>query len=162
MRVLARDIMQPHVVAVKPDATLIEVADLLINRRIGVVPVVEHDAVVGIVSRSDFARVVSLERALAGLVALAEAPEEFAPGEQPEPLPLPPDLAREMQGRSARDIMAPTPIVVSPETPVREVAALLVGRHVHHVVVADAGGLRGVVSALDIVRLVTDGRLREA
>ena len=126
------------------------------------VPVVEGDAIVGVVSRSDFARVVSLERALAGLVAEAEGVEEFAPGELPAPIPLPPDLAAQMEGRTVRDVMAPTPVVVSPETPIAEVADLLVRRHVHRVLVADAAGLRGVISALDVLRLVADGHLREA
>lgn len=162
MSLLARDVMQPHVVTVTPDTTLAHVADLLINRRISGVPVVEGEAVVGVVSRSDFARVVSLERALAGLVAEAEGVEEFAPGEVPAPVPLPHDLAAQMEGRKVRDVMALAPVVVLPDTPIAEVADLLVKRHVHRVFVADAAGLRGVISALDLLRLIAGGQLREA
>ena len=162
MSLRARDVMQPHVVTVTPETGLAEIADLLINRRISGVPVVEGDAIVGVVSRSDFVRVISLERALAGLVAEAEGGAEFAPGELPAPIPLPSDLAAQMQGRTVREVMAPTPIVVSPETPIAEVADLLVKRHVHRVFVADAAGLCGVISALDVRRLVADGHLREA
>jgi CBS domain-containing protein len=57
--------------------------------------------------------------------------------------------------------MTATPIVVSPDTPIDEVARLLVARHVHRVLVADSAGLHGVISALDVLRLVADGRLRE-
>lgn len=162
MTLLARDVMQPRVLTVTPDATFAEVADLLITRRISGVPVVESDAIVGVVSRSDFARVVSLERALADLVADAGDVEEFAPGELPAPRPLPADLAAQMEGRTVRDVMAPTTVVVSPETPIDEVADLLVRRHVHRVLVANATGLRGVISALDILRWVAGGQLREA
>ena len=83
MTILARDIMQRHVVTVTPETTLAELADLLVGKRIGAVPVVQSGAVVGVVSRSDFARTVSLERSLAGLVADAEGRQEFAPGEVP-------------------------------------------------------------------------------
>jgi hypothetical protein len=38
----------------------------------------------------------------------------------------------------------------------------LVKRHVHRVLVADAGGVRGVVSALDLLRLIAGRQLREA
>ena len=162
MSLLARDVMQSHVVSVTPDTTLAEVADLLINRRISGVPVVEDDAVVGVISRSDFARVVSLERALAGLVGRGRGHRGVRTGEVPPPIPLPPELAAQMEGRTVRDAMAPTPVVVSPETPVAEVADLLVKRHLHRVLVADAAGLRGVISALDLLRLVASGRLREA
>lgn len=160
MSLLARDIMQPHVVTVSPDTTLAAVADLLINQRISGVPVVEGGAIVGIVSRSDFARLVSLERTLAGLATEAEGVEEYAPGELPAPLP-PPGLTALMEGRAVRDVMTPSPLVVSPEAPIDQVADLLVRRHVHRVLVADAAGLHGVISALDVLRLVADGRLRE-
>ena len=113
MSLLARDIMQPHVVTVSPDTTLVAVADLLINQRISGVPVVEGGAIVGIVSRSDFARLVSLERTLAGLATEAEGIEEYAPGELPAPLPLPAELTALMEGRAVRDVMTPSPLVVS-------------------------------------------------
>jgi CBS domain-containing protein len=44
------------------------------------------------------------------------------------------------------------PITVGPDTPVSEVARLMVDRKIHHVVVADAAGIAGVVSSLDFVR----------
>lgn len=161
MGLYARDVMQPHVVAVTPDTTLAEVADLLINRRISGVPVLEDDAIVGVVSRSDFARVISLERALAGLIAEAEPPEEFAPGELPVPMPLPVELVAQMEGRTVREVMAPSPVTVLPQTPVREVAELFVKRHVHRILVADAAGLQGIISSLDLLRLIANGTLRE-
>ena len=47
------------------------------------------------------------------------------------------------------------PISVSPETPVPEVARLMVERRIHHVIVRDDHGIRGVVSSLDLMRLLT-------
>lgn len=44
------------------------------------------------------------------------------------------------------------PITVSPDTPVSEVARLMIDRKIHHVVVTDNEGIAGVVSSLDFVR----------
>ena len=44
------------------------------------------------------------------------------------------------------------PIVVSPDTPVSDVARLMIERKIHHVVVTDGEGIAGVVSSLDFVR----------
>ena len=44
------------------------------------------------------------------------------------------------------------PITVSPDTPVSDVARLMIERKIHHVVVTDSERIAGVVSALDFVR----------
>jgi CBS domain-containing protein len=49
------------------------------------------------------------------------------------------------------------PITAHPDDSLRTVAQRMVDRHVHHVVVCEEGEVVGVVSALDIVRLVASG-----
>ena len=44
------------------------------------------------------------------------------------------------------------PITVSPDTPISDVARLMIESKIHHVVVADSDGIAGVVSSLDFVR----------
>ena len=44
------------------------------------------------------------------------------------------------------------PIVVRPDTPVSEVARLMVETNVHHVVVTEGTDIKGVVSSFDFVR----------
>jgi CBS domain-containing protein len=161
MTIRARDVMETHVVTVTPDTTLAELADLLISKRVSGVPVVQHGAVVGVISRSDFARVVSLDRTLAGLIAEGEVHEEFAPGETPEPIGLPPQLAASMLGRTVGQVMVAAPITVPPDAPIHEVAEVLVRNHLHRVLVVEGQTLRGVISTLDVVRLVAGGRLAE-
>ena len=46
------------------------------------------------------------------------------------------------------------PISVDADTSIGEVARLMLERRIHHVVVTHAGGMVGVVSALDFVRLL--------
>ena len=44
------------------------------------------------------------------------------------------------------------PITVSPDTPISEVARLMIDSKIHHVVVTDSQGIAGVVSSFDFVR----------
>jgi CBS domain-containing protein len=161
MALVARDIMQPRVVTTGPSTPLAELSDLLISKRIGGVPVIERGVVVGIVSRSDLVRAFSLDRSIAGVVAEGAEQEEFAPAEVPDLGMLPQHLTKQLEGRTVRDVMTRDPVSVSPDTSVREVATLLVSRHLHRVLVTEGKRLCGVISALDVVRSVADGRLRE-
>src|SRR5262245_21837080 len=122
MPLCARDIMQPHVVSVAPDMLIPELVDFLSSHRVSGVPVMEKGMVVGIVSRSDLVRAVSLERSLAGVVADAFEHDEFAPGEVLPPVGLRSSAVQALQNRTVRTIMVTDPVSVSPDTPVAEVA----------------------------------------
>jgi CBS domain-containing protein len=52
------DIMTPDPITVTPDMPIIEVAQRLLEHRIGGVPVVEHDHVVGVITESDLFRLI--------------------------------------------------------------------------------------------------------
>jgi signal-transduction protein with cAMP-binding, CBS, and nucleotidyltransferase domain len=52
----------------------------------------------------------------------------------------------------AWEICTYKPVEVGPDTPVSDVAALMVARGVHHVVITENNEIRGIVSALDFVR----------
>ena len=162
MTIRARDIMQPDVLTVVPEMSLAELGDLLIASRVGGVPVVDHGRLVGIVSRSDIVRSLSLDRSLAGLVTGASE-EEFAPGTVAASPPLPKNLsAKELATRTVRDVMVVDVVTVAPETPVADVANVLVERHLHRVLVTEGKAVHGVISVLDLARLIGQGRLREA
>jgi CBS domain-containing protein len=157
MPVRARDVMQAKVRTVHPTLSLTDLEDLLIAERISGAPVVENGEVVGIVSRSDVVRVLALARSLGGLAAQGDVPPEYSPGEVPEPQGM-----RTEPRRTVRDAMAADPVTVAPDTPIREVARLLVDRHLHRVLVAEGKKLLGLVTSTDLVRLIAEGRLREA
>jgi CBS domain-containing protein len=159
MTLCARDVMQRDVLSVSPDMSLAELADFLIRERISGVPVVRQKELVGIVSRSDVVRLLSLDRSLAGLIAEGSEPEEFAPAEVPVPPPGE-RVGEELEERTVRDVMVADPITVSPDTPIVEVARLLAEHHLHRVVVREGKQVSGVISTLDLVQLIADERLR--
>jgi CBS domain-containing protein len=155
----ASDVMQASVLTVSPGMSLTELEDFLVTKRITGAPVVERGVLIGIVSRSDIVRLLSLERSLSGLIAEGlENPETAGT----DPVRLPEPLARALTGRTVRDAMVADLVTVSPDTPVTEVARLLVARHIHRVLVTEGEKVRGVISTLDLVRLVAEDRLREA
>ena len=55
----AHEIMSEPAVTITPDASIEELAELIVERRINPVPVVEADRLVGIVSRSDIIRLMA-------------------------------------------------------------------------------------------------------
>jgi CBS domain-containing protein len=57
------EIMTRAVVTVTPDTPIMEVARLLLDHRIGGVPVVEHDQVVGMITESDLFRLIVIQQA---------------------------------------------------------------------------------------------------
>ena len=157
MTLRARDVMQKNVLAVSPDMTLAALEDFLIAKRISGVPVIEHGALVGIVSRSDVVRSLSLERALAGLIVA----ESSAPESADDPVRLPAGLASQLAARTVRDAMVSDTVTVAPDMPIAEVARVLQARHIHRVLVVEGASVRGVISTLDLVRLIAEGKVRE-
>ena len=162
MPLRARDVMQTHVISVAPTLLLVDLADLLIRERISGVPVVDDGDLVGHVSRSDLVRAGSLERSLAGALAEVADPPEFAPAEEPPLVASLANLAPALQAKTVRDIMVTEVVTVGPETPLIEVARTLLARHLHRVLVTEGATVRGVISTLDLVRLIADERLRSA
>ena len=60
----ARDMMTKHVVTASKDATLPELAELMISHGVKRIPIVDSGKVIGIVSRSDLLRAISKQPAL--------------------------------------------------------------------------------------------------
>jgi CBS domain-containing protein len=55
----AREIMSEPAVTITPEASIEELAELMVERRMNPVPVVEDERLVGIVSRSDIIRLMA-------------------------------------------------------------------------------------------------------
>ena len=60
--VTAKEIMSKPAVTISPEASIEDLAELMVNRRMNPVPVVENDRLVGIISRSDIIRLMAQEQ----------------------------------------------------------------------------------------------------
>jgi CBS domain-containing protein len=136
----AAEIMTKEVITVTPDASVGEIASLLLDHKISAVPVIDDDHhVVGIISEGDLLgqppsgspRAPWLRLFNEGAVCL----EEIA-------------TARHLK---ARDVMTKPVVTVVDQAPVDVLATLMCRRRVKRVPVLQDGKLVGIVSRTDVL-----------
>ena len=163
-----REVMSTPVVHIGPDETLAELERVLTSTRLGGLPVLEHGRLVGVVSRSDVLRAIGVERAIAEAQADVYreyhddpfAPRKRAEREEAEQREgIEQQIARRMATLRVRDAMTADVVTVDAEAPVREAAARMAAHRIHRVIVTERGRVVGVLSALDVARLVGEQRL---
>lgn len=131
------DYMTREVQSVSPEASLVEVAQLLERFNVSAVPVLERNEVIGVVSRTDLLHV---GRRNAGT------------GWRMPSLVLPDQRVNAVMKRS--------PVVVAPQTPLAAAARSMHQGRIHRVFVVEGGvGLVGVLSTLDLAAAVRDARI---
>ena len=156
--------MQTNLVTVPPDMPLSEVSDLLFRHRISGAPVVAEGvegsstAVLGVISRADLVRFPLYQGTVSGILSEHFRDLTAAEGVSDQGANLPEDLQDMLSQHTAREAMAMGPVSVAPDTEIREVARMLVSRHLHRALVVEGTELVGLISALDVVGLVADGR----
>lgn len=141
------DIMVRNVISVGPDASVREVALLMLERRISGVPVVDGEQrVLGIVSEGDLIRRPEIEtdRVPAGWLGLFLSDEERAR-----------DFVKS-HGRKAREVMTQPAICVAPDTPLAEVVRLMERHRVKRLPVLEHGMLAGIVTRTDLLRALVE------
>jgi CBS domain-containing protein len=137
----AGDVMTGSVITVAPEATVEEIARLLLDHRISGVPVVQNGAVLGVVSEGDLVRRV----AEAGAPAPAGWLDLFTSAAA--------KAFVRTHGRHARDVMTAPAVSVGRETPVAEVAAMMERRRLKRLPVVDGDGmLVGIVTRANLLR----------
>ena len=148
--------MQANAVTVTPDLSVTELEELLSREGISGVPVVADAELVGVVSRTDIVRALaqatdSAEATLAYYQEIAGAALDTGA------------IARMAGERAAamqvKDIMTTELIAVPGDRPVREIARDLLARGMHRVLVTEGRSLIGLVTTVDLVRAIAEGRL---
>lgn len=161
MTIFARDVMQTRVRTVGPKLPLVELERAFLEARVSGFPVVEGEQLVGVVSRSDIVRKLAAEQSVAEYVSDYHRDvggfDEFRAVDPPERLAA--QAASRLGAAVVEDVMSRTPVSVNPDDPIGEVARLLVERNIHRVPVVADGRLEGIVTSLDLVDLIAQGRL---
>jgi len=181
-----RTIMTTDVTTVSPELSLRDTMELFTRCQISGAPVVAGKAILGVVSTSDL---VSFTSALSGSPASPSGTSENLEWDAPptaaeldeldvsetgffsdlwdvagadvaeQMAAVETSLLNELEQHVVSDIMSTELVTLSGDTPVREAADLLRRRRIHRVLVVDDGELVGILSTLDIVNAVADGRL---
>jgi CBS-domain-containing membrane protein len=141
-----KEIMTREVCTVREETDLKELAALFVEHNYKTLPVVDAvDHLIGIVSQTDL---IEQDRplhiptviSLFDWVIYLESPKAFS------------DEVRKVSARKVGEICARDVITCTPETPVDEVASLMVEHKIHLLPVLDDGRLVGVVARFDLIR----------
>lgn len=142
----AKDIMHRDVVCVREDASLSECIDLICERHISGLPVIDAaGALVGIISQTDLLRrekEILHEREVRPL-------QDRGPGIEAL-------LGRDL----VRDVMSRQVVYASEDAPVDSLIDTMSARRIHRLVITSAGRIVGIVTAMDLAEVIL--RQREA
>jgi CBS domain-containing protein len=150
------DVMRHEVLAADAGWSLEELADFLVDNSISGAPVVaENDELVGVVSLTDLVRQNRMQEHGSGSqdthdIYLFELDRQMGK-----------DELRELHVQyetpvMVRDIMTPMIFSVSEETGVQEVAETMLKGRIHRVFVTRDNRLQGIVTALDMLKIIRD------
>jgi CBS domain-containing protein len=138
----ASDVMTPNVISVRPDTPVSEIAELMLDYQISATPVIEHDALVGMVSEGD-------------LLRRAETRTERRRSRWIAALTPNSDLAADYvktHGRTARDVMTQNVVTISEETTLADIAEILESRRIKRVPVMRGKRVVGIVSRANLLQ----------
>ncbi len=146
----AGDIMTRNVVTVFAHTSLRYAAKLMIEQRISGIPVIDAERhVVGVVSENDLLKWSEEpgEKQVRWLDMLAEGS------------PLSPDFLDmiRVEHEKVRGVMTTEVVSVKEDTPVADIAKLMVDKSVKRVPVVRDGKLAGIVTRSDLVRVLAQG-----
>jgi CBS domain-containing protein len=131
-----RAYMSHGLVSVRPTTPLAEVQRIFKERDISAVPVVQDEALLGIVTTTDMLREARIEVSMPGLVTRVTPPP-----------------------RAAGDLMRRDVLTIDEEAPLTLAAEKMVQHRVHRLIVLRAKRPVGVVSARDAMRAVLEQRI---
>lgn len=150
----ARDIMSSPVITVPHDAPVLQVAGLLTEHRIsGVVVVDEEGQALGILGEGDLLYRVARPHLPPHVEVLGSIIYLQTPGRMDE-------MMRKIGGTVAEDVMSHKMVSVTEDTPVEDVASLMIERRIRRVPVVRDGRPVGLITRGDIVRHALAGAIR--
>ncbi len=142
----AKDIMTRNLVTLTPEAEISEAVKLLLEKGFNGLPVVDAEGrIVGILCQSDL---ISQQKKL-------KLPSLFTLLDGIFPLASTQAFQRELDRITATSVgraMTPDPVTVSPDTPIEDIATLMVDQKLHTLPVVEQGKLVGVIGKEDVLR----------
>ena len=143
---VAADVMTRDVFMVRPDTTIEELSELFQMKNIHGAPVVDEGGrLVGIVTEDDV---------VFGQMGFSDAELELINADRALPAGQPP------APRRVGELMTANPIAVDETTPVSEICRLIWRLRIHRLPVLRNGRVCGIVSTMDLCRLIAEGRAR--
>jgi CBS domain-containing protein len=152
----AKDVMNPHVLSVPAHWTIEELGQFLIDKAITGAPVTDESGkFIGVVSLTDIVRQGSLfEQRLR-----ADEPHDYYLHGWENRLSADDLSAFHIEDRrqiTVREIMTPMIFKVDENTSIQEIADTMIGGRVHRLLVTREGKIIGIVTTMDLLRVIRD------
>ncbi len=148
----ARQIMSANVLTVFPDTDIPTAARLMVDNKHNGLPVVDAEGMlIGIICQSDL---ISQQKKLK-LPTLFTMLDGFIPMRSMSDLDA---EVRKISASTVADAMTVSPATVTPDTPLDEIATLMVEKQFHTLPVVENGKLCGIVGKEDILRTLIPAR----
>lgn len=141
----AKEIMSTQCITFTSDTDIITAAKMLIEKKINGAPVIDDGKVVGILCQSDL---VAQQKKIT-------LPSFFTLLDGVFPLSSHDELKREMTKITALkvgDAMTPTPIFITPESTLEDIATMMANEKLYTLPVIEDGKLVGVVGKEDVLK----------
>ena len=144
----AKEFMVRPIVAVLPKTPLVEVAQKMLERRIGSVLVVDEEGrLLGIITQGDFCR----HPGRMVPFPLFESADVLSNWLYPDQVERVYKAARNLR---AQDIMRAPVVTVSPEASLKRVLALILKHDVNRIPVVHRGKVVGIISRYDLLKVM--------
>lgn len=153
LRVL--DVMTSEVYATSPETTLLDLDRELTDRSISGAPVLEHDELVGVVSRADVVAALIEDQSDASRIsAYYSSPYPLSMASVAQLSTDSRKLALRLGQARVGEVMSTELLTATPEEDVCAVAGRMADHHIHRLPVVEKKLLVGIVSALDLVAAI--------
>lgn len=142
----AEDIMETNIISVTPDTQIPMAVKILLDNHINGVPVVnDKNEVVGILCQSDLV-FQQKEVPIPPIFTILDSIIPLSSSKKLE------DNLRKIAATNVEQAMIKNPVTVTAQTPVSEIASLMVEKHFHTIPVVDGKKLLGIIGKEDILK----------
>lgn len=147
----AADIMSDSVISLAPEMSLREAWEVLFENRISGAPVVDKDqTILGVLSQTDLVREL-----------FADTFSEFGMSGFYLDIPFYPiredghgEMGHKLATLTVAEVMTKDPICVLVDDSISYLARTMRAKHIHRLIVADGKKLKGIVSSLDLLKVM--------
>ncbi len=133
-KILVKDIMSSDITSVSPNERLVHARRLMQDAKVGRLPVILDEELVGMVTSKDLMRALIDFR--------KKVPEKYQKSQ--------------IKDVYVEDIMSENPLAISPDVSIAEVADIMMDTGYNGLPVVDNGKVIGIITQTDILKLISD------
>lgn len=142
----AEDIMETNIISVFPDTDIPRAVEILLNNHINGVPVVnDKNELLGILCQSDLI-FQQKELPIPPIFTILDSIIPLSSSKKLE------DTLKKISAATVEQAMIQNPVTVTAQTPVSEIASLMVEKHFHTIPVVDGKKLLGIIGKEDVLK----------